>query len=137
MLIYTGTECKIVGLQFGSTEEKRKVYRAIEGLIALEKPDLIILVNDAWVKIMTKPDPIAMARIDEHGVSAEPDRTEAIIMIVSESTGPDRLISQPYHRDGSTIVWDPKPSEQFSDFTNKLLPPTWKIRPMVGAEKNN
>lgn len=119
-------------LSFGSTAEKRKVYRALESAIVKLSPDGIIMINDSWYKNVPQGDIAAVERMEAHGVVAEPDRKEAITVTVSHKNAQDRIISLPYHRDNGSIVWEDL-IEQESGVENRLIPPNWKLR--QSAEK--
>jgi hypothetical protein len=117
-----------IALQFGSTEEKRTVYRAMEKLITEHKPSAIVLINESWVKSVEPGAHAAITRMEKNGVRAEPDRKEALLMVVSPVDAPDQMQMQMFHHEDTKIVFDGDPISNYTECVNYLLPDSWKLR---------
>jgi len=127
-LLMPNKQLVIIGLRFGNSEEKRAVYSAIERQIAENKPEGVIMINECWMKATNSDDLETVKRMEEHGVRAEADKSEAITMIVSPVSSTDSFTIQRFHKDEGKIVFDGKPETSLTEFENRLLPPQWKLR---------
>jgi len=119
---------KLLALQFGSTEEKRAVYKHVVDFVIHDSPEALITVNDAWMKsaVTTVPDAAQqIERARKYGISEDPDRQECLIVCVSERDGEDRVIIYPYSRVEGEVVFGER-SEDHKDFENMMLPKNWK-----------
>ena len=134
IMVVAGCDPSILfGPSFRSFEEKRAVYSAIEKLVT-NTPGVThcITINDSYYKRTEPTDHAALDRMEQHGVSEEPDRQEAIIAMISPRDSDDFLAIQHYHRDGDNIVWDGDlVMEPGVTLENRPLPPIWKLAPAV------
>lgn len=111
--LITDKRVAIGGLVFGnSVEEKRAIYRQVDKMAKQMGADAIVLVNDTWY-ITREPN----ANLRGVAPSDEPDRKEALCVTVESKLYRQSLMF-PYHRDGSTIVWDEPvaPTDEFESF---------------------
>jgi hypothetical protein len=126
----------IVGLSFENTEEKKALYRQLEKLIATHKPTAVVMLNESWMKSIEPTDAATLARIEEGGVKAEPDRLEGIALAVSPIDGADTMMVQMFHHEGDKIVFDGDVQTDTSSVENRLLRSIWKDRPVLTATVN-
>ena len=99
------------------------------------KPEAVILIQDVWMN-KYDGDPAVLERMENNGVRSEPDRKEALLMVVSEPGKLDLNVLIPYKRNGPVIQWEERREEQGQQF-NRLLPEEWKSRPAISRIGEN